>query len=89
MRGASRNGGIRQVLADVFGAEIRSLSVGNSSALGAALRAAEAVGKVPFSSLYEAFAATDDASSVRPRVSGEVYGELRQKLVERLTALGA
>jgi xylulokinase len=87
--GASRNRGIRQVLADVFGAEIRSLTVGNSSALGAALRAAEAVGKVPFSSLYEAFAATDDSSSVRPRVSGDAYGELRQKLVERLTALGA
>ncbi|MDF3068991.1 MAG: Carbohydrate kinase, FGGY-like protein [Polyangiaceae bacterium] len=88
--GASRNRGIRQVLADVFGAEIRSLSVGNSSALGAALRAAEAVGSVPFPRLYEAFAATDDASSVTPRIGAtEVYGDLRQKLVERLAALGA
>ncbi len=88
--GASRNRGIRQVLADVFGAEIRALSVGNSSALGAALRAAEAVGKVPFSSLYEAFSATDDASSVSPRASAtESYTALRQKLVERLAVLGA
>jgi sugar (pentulose or hexulose) kinase len=88
--GASKNRGIRQVLADVFGAEIRGLSVGNSSALGGALRAAEAVGKVPFASLYEAFAATDPASDVSPVASATaVYGSLRQKLVERLVALGA
>lgn len=88
--GASRNRGIRQVLADVFGAEIRALSVGNSSALGAALRAAEAVGHVPFSSLYQAFAATDDSSGVSPQQGAtESYGALRQKLVERLRALGA
>jgi xylulokinase len=87
--GASKNRGIRQVLADVFGAEIRSLSVGNSSALGAALRAAEAVGKVPFSSLYETFAATDQASSVSPRAdAAAAYGALRGKLAERLAALG-
>jgi xylulokinase len=88
--GASRNRGIRQVLADVFDAEIRSLSVGNSSALGAALRAAEAVGKVPFPALYAAFAATDDASSVTPRAgTAGAYDGLRQRLVERLAALGA
>ena len=88
--GASKNRGIRQVLADVFGAEIRGLSVGNSSALGGALRAAEAVGKVPFASLYEAFAATDPASDVSPVASATAaYGTLRQKLVERLVALGA
>jgi sugar (pentulose or hexulose) kinase len=88
--GASKNRGIRQVLADVFGAEIRALSVGNSSALGGALRAAEAVGKVPFSSLYEAFAATDPARNVSPTPGATArYGELRQKLVERLRELGA
>jgi xylulokinase len=88
--GASRNRGIRQVLADVLGAEIRSLSVGNSSALGAAVRAAEAIDKLPFASLYEAFAATDESSSVHPRPGAtESYGELRQKLVERLAVLGA
>lgn len=88
--GASKNRGIRQVLADVFGAEIRGLSLGNSSALGGALRAAEAVGKVPFSSLYEAFAATDPASNVSPSPGANAaYGELRQKFIERLAALGA
>lgn len=88
--GASKNRGIRQVLADVFGAEIRALSVGNSSALGGALRAAEAIGKVPFASLYEAFAATDPASNVSPAPGATAcYGELRQKLLDRLVALGA
>jgi xylulokinase len=88
--GASKNRGIRQVLADVLGAEIRGLSVGNSSALGGALRAAEAIGKVPFSSLYEAFAATDPSSSVGPAPGASArYTELRQKLAERLVALGA
>jgi xylulokinase len=88
--GASQNRGIRQVLADVFGAEIRALSVGNSSALGGALRAAEAVGKIPFASLYEAFAATDATSNVSPRSTAhDSYGALRQKLTERLVTLGA
>jgi xylulokinase len=88
--GASQNRGIRQVLADVFGAEIRSLTVGNSSALGAALRAAEAVGNVPFPTLYEAFAATDGASNVHPQPGATAsYGALREKLVERLAVLGA
>jgi sugar (pentulose or hexulose) kinase len=88
--GASKNRGIRQVLADVFGAEIRALSVGNSSALGGALRAAEAVGKLPFASLYQAFAATDPARSASPAAGATArYGGLRRQLTERLVALGA
>lgn len=88
--GASKNRGIRQVLADVFGAEIRALSVGNSSALGGALRAAEAVGGTPFSSLYEAFAACDAKSNVSPEPGApEQYAGLRQQFAERIAALGA
>jgi xylulokinase len=88
--GASKNRGIRQVLADVFGAEIRALAVGNSSALGGALRAAEAAGAASFSALYERFAATDPASDVSPRPGATAaYGELRQRFLERLSALGA
>jgi xylulokinase len=88
--GASKNRGIRQVLADVFGAEIRALSVGNSSALGGALRAAEAVGGVSFSSLYERFAATDPTRSASPQAGATAsYAALRKRLIERLTALGA
>jgi xylulokinase len=88
--GASKNRGIRQVLADVFGAEIRALAVGNASALGGALRAAEAIGQVPFASLYATFAACDPARNVSPAegATGR-YGTLRQKLTERLVALGA
>ena len=41
--GASKNAGILRVLADVFQAEIVPLRVSNSSALGGALRAAQAV----------------------------------------------
>ncbi|HEX3312465.1 MAG TPA: FGGY family carbohydrate kinase, partial [Streptosporangiaceae bacterium] len=40
--GASKNAGILRVLADVFQARILPLKVGNSSALGGALRAAQA-----------------------------------------------
>ncbi len=88
--GASKNRGIRQVLADVFDADIRALSVGNSSALGGALRAAEALSGQSFSSLYEVFAATDPQSNVSPRPgASEQYAGLRQKLTERLVALGA
>lgn len=88
--GASKNRGIRQVLADVFGAEIRTLVVGNSSALGGALRAAEAAGAASFPALYERFAATDAAQDVRPTPGAtERYTELRQKLLARLAALGA
>jgi len=86
--GASKNRGIRQVLADVFGAEIRSLAVGNSSALGGALRAAEAVGQVPFGALYEQFAATDPSQSATPAPgAAERYGSLRAHLAERLSAM--
>jgi xylulokinase len=40
--GASVNTQVLQVMADVFGAEVRRLEVGNSAALGAALRAVHA-----------------------------------------------
>jgi xylulokinase len=88
--GASKNRGIRQILADVFGAEIRALPVGNSSALGAALRAAEAVSGASFASLYQTFAATDDARNVSPAAGAtESYAELRKHFEQRLSALGA
>ncbi|HYJ11874.1 MAG TPA: FGGY-family carbohydrate kinase, partial [Polyangiaceae bacterium] len=86
--GASKNRGIRQVLADVFGAEIRALSVGNSSALGGALRAAEAASSASFPALYERFAATDPSRDVGPRPGATAaYAELRQRFLERLSAL--
>jgi sugar (pentulose or hexulose) kinase len=64
--GASRNPGIRRVLADVFQARIVPLRVSNSSALGGALRAAQAVGGIGWPDLFARFAAPDQASAVAP-----------------------
>ncbi len=64
--GASKNPGILRVLADVFQAEIVPLRVSNSSALGGALRAAQAVEGRGWDALYEQFAAPDLARRVTP-----------------------
>jgi hypothetical protein len=54
------------------------------------LRAAEAVSGVPFSSLYESFAATDPKSNVSPAPrASEAYGALRQQLNQHLDALSS
>ncbi|HEY2407815.1 MAG TPA: FGGY family carbohydrate kinase [Polyangiaceae bacterium] len=75
--GAAKNRGILQVLADVFGAEICTLSlVRNSSALGGALRAAHAVEKKPWSELYARFAAPNP-ERLKPSVKPDVYDALR------------
>ena len=83
--GASKNRGILQILADVFNAEIRTLSVGNSSALGGALRAAQAAGACSWAELYEKFAAPDPDVKLEPdpRAQG-VYDELRSALTREL-----
>lgn len=86
--GASRNRAILQILADVFDAEIRTLTTGNSSALGAALRAANAGGGVAWEQLYEQFAAPDTELKVRPDPSAQgAYENLRAKFVEHLDKL--
>jgi xylulokinase len=83
--GAAKNRAILQVLADVFAAEICTLSVQNSSALGAALRAAQAVTGLPWAELYARFVAPDAGSRVAssPEASG-AYGELRAKFADKL-----
>lgn len=87
--GASRNRGILQVLADVFSAEIRALSIGNSSALGAALRAAQAGGDYAWSDLYARFAAPDPDLKVTPAPGARgAYDELRARFVLELKTLG-
>ncbi len=62
--GASRSAAFRRILADVFQAPIESISVADSAALGAALRAANAVGGFGFSELYRKFCAASE--TVRP-----------------------
>jgi xylulokinase len=86
--GASRNAGILQVIADVFQAEVRTLEVGNSSALGGALRAANALGGETFETLFERFAAPEPKLSFRPNPSAD-YASLRARFeaeVDRLAS---
>lgn len=85
--GASKNRGILQVIADVFQAELRTLSVANSSALGGALRAANTVGRHPFAELSEHFSA-QDAQAVRPTPgSARAYDSLKTLYAEKLSEL--
>jgi len=84
--GASRNRGILQILADVFQAEIRTLSVPNSSALGGALRAAQAVGKASWSELYGQFVSPAAGETVRPGPgTAGAYDDLRARLAANLS----
>ncbi len=53
--GASKSRGFRQVLANVFQAEIETISISNSAGLGAAMRAANAVGGLSFDALSDRF----------------------------------
>lgn len=85
--GASRNPGIRRVLADVFQAPVRVLKVANSSALGGALRAAHAVGNHSWSDLFSAFVALDPEVNVTPNTqSVTAYAQLREQYSEHLDA---
>jgi xylulokinase len=83
--GASKNRGILQVLADVLQAEICTLSVQNSSALGGALRAAQALEGSPWAELYARFVSPDAGSHVlsSPEASG-AYTTLRAAFVGKL-----
>ena len=77
--GASKNPGILRVLADVFQAEIVPLRVSNSSALGGALRAAQAVEGQPWGDLYARFAAPDLDRRVAPdpAIKSDLRGPLK------------
>jgi xylulokinase len=75
--GASKNPAILRVLADVFQAEIVPLRVGNSSALGGALRAAQAGEGRGWDELYARFAAPDVDRRVKPDPRAKVVYEDR------------
>lgn len=79
--GASKNQGIAQVYADVFGVPVSRLSVPNSAALGAAMRAALAAGS-DLAALETALSHPD--STVQPRQAGE---PIRARYQLWLTAL--
>ena len=85
--GAAQNRGILQVLADVFQAKIQTLSVGNSSALGGALRAAQAATGKPWSELFAAFAAPDDVVLKPNPDAARAYEKLEPRFVAELSRL--
>jgi xylulokinase len=80
--GASANRGILQVMADVFGADVYQMEVGNSAALGAALRAfhADALAEgrdMPWDEVVDGFVAPLNDSRVQPdSVRHAMYVEL-------------
>lgn len=69
--GAAANTAICQVLADAFGARVERLDTGNSAALGAAMRAANAVTRIGWEQLTQAFCASPRELDVAP-VAGNV-----------------
>jgi xylulokinase len=86
--GASRNPGILRVLADVFQAELLPLRVANASALGGALRAAQAVGGLGWDELYSRFAAPDAELRTRPNPETRgIYRDLGAEFQLRLADL--
>jgi xylulokinase len=90
--GASRNTGVQRVIADVFQTPVRVLQVANASALGGALRAAQAVGNVPWAELFGTFVALDPKVRVEPDAATRgAYAALSSafddKLAQRLSRL--
>lgn len=64
--GASRSPLLRRIIADVFQSEVETIAVSNSAGLGAALRAANAVGGMPFPELFRRFCKTVETTSPEP-----------------------
>ncbi len=64
--GASKSLAFRQILADVFQADIESIKVANSAALGAALRACNGVEKCGFVELFNQFCEATEVIKFNP-----------------------
>lgn len=73
--GASKSAGFRQILADVFQAEIETVTVSNSAGLGAAIRAANTIEQLPFEKLYASFCRSHESVSPNP-ANAETYNDL-------------
>ena len=68
----------------MFQAELRTLAVKNSSALGGAVRAAHAVQGTSFAELAARFSAPDDTRITPTPGSARAYDELRGRYAEKL-----
>ena len=82
--GASENDGIAQIVADVFGKKVGRLSVAGSAALGAAMRAAVALGE-DIRALEADFSAPSQGRELLPRAElASSYRDLEKIFVEVL-----
>lgn len=77
--GASQNDGIAQIVADVFGVPVARLAVAGSAGLGAAMRAAVALGE-DLAELEQKFCAPEPGSTRRPQ--GVDYSSKERALKE-------
>jgi xylulokinase len=83
--GASRNQAILQIIADVFQTPVRVLSVANASALGGALRAAQALGGFAWRDLFGEFVKPDPNVNIEPnRAASAAYAELKPLLFSKV-----
>jgi xylulokinase len=83
--GASRNTAILRVISDVFQTPVRALSVANASALGGALRAAQALSGSSWGDLFGAFVRLDPNVKVEPNAStASAYEALKSTLYSRV-----
>jgi len=72
--GGSKSPGIQQVIADVFQAKVELISITDSAALGAAMRAANSAGNISWDDLNQAF--TVAIKSVDPQTeNSDVYNQ--------------
>ncbi|MDD5727115.1 MAG: FGGY-family carbohydrate kinase, partial [Victivallales bacterium] len=79
--GASGSEAFRQIIADVFQANVETIKVRNSAGLGAAMRAANAVGGISFEALYVAFA--ECIEIIKPNPSdAECYEQMLKSYAE-------
>ncbi len=84
--GASECSSFRQILADVFQAEIEKIAIPDSAGLGAALRAANATGRMSFKKLYEKFTAAPESAKPNPD-NAAVYAAALQAYADLETAV--
>lgn len=83
--GASRNAAILQILSDALEAELLPLEIANASAMGAALRAAQAIGGIPWQELHARFSCPDMNRAARPRPETRpAYARLERSFREHL-----
>ena len=76
--GASGSEGFRQILSDVFQAEVETISVTNSAGLGAAFRAANAVEGIPLERLYALFCRPETIVVPKPE-NRRLYDDLLER----------